>query len=149
MHVLAWTFHPTSERAAELDLEFVDLDELLARSDAISIHVKLTDESRDLIGSSELSLMKPGSLLINTARGPIVNREALVEALNNGQIGGAGLDVYNQEPIPADDPLLQCEQVVLTPHNADQTPEGVDMLNGGAVDNVLAFLAGRPENVVN
>ena len=148
MRVIAWTYNPSPERASELGIEFVSLDELLSMSDAVSVHVKLTDDSRDLLGARELALMKPGSILVNTARGPIVDRQALVDALNSGHLGGAGLDVYNKEPIVADDPLLQCEQVVLTPHNADQTPEGVEILNGGAVDNVLAYLDGAPQNVV-
>jgi D-3-phosphoglycerate dehydrogenase len=78
----------------------------------------------------------------------VADTAALVEALNRGHLGGAALDVYDQEPLPADHPLRSCEQVVLTPHNADQTPEGVDLLNEGAVDNVIAFLEGRPRNVV-
>ena len=85
---------------------------------------------------------------INTARGGVVDRDALVESLHSGHLAGAGLDVFTTEPLPADDPLLQCDQVVLTPHNADQTPEGVELLNTGAVDNVLAFLDGSPQNVV-
>jgi D-3-phosphoglycerate dehydrogenase len=92
--------------------------------------------------------MKPGAMLINTARGPVVDSTALVEALNSGRLGGAGIDVFDDEPIPAGHPLLACQQVVLTPHNADQTPEGWDLLNGGVVDNVIAFLEGRPRNRV-
>jgi D-3-phosphoglycerate dehydrogenase len=137
MHVIAWTFHPSAERAAELGIEFVELDELLRRSDAVSIHVKLTSDSRGLIGRRELLLMRRGCLLVNTARAAIVDTAALVESLQSGQLGGAGLDVF-----------LRCPNVVLTPHNADQTPEGFDFLNGGAVDNVIAFLEGRSQNVV-
>ena len=92
--------------------------------------------------------MKPNTLLVNVARGPIVDTNALVDALNSGHLGGAAIDVFDQEPIPADHPLLGCEQVVLTPHCADMTPEGVDFLNEGAVDNVIAFLQGHPRNVV-
>ena len=92
--------------------------------------------------------MKPNTLLVNVARGPIVDTNALVDALNSGHLGGAAIDVFDQEPIPADHPLLGCEQVVLTPHCADMTPEGVDLLNEGAVDNVIAFLQGQPRNVV-
>jgi phosphoglycerate dehydrogenase-like enzyme len=149
MHVLAWTFRPSPQRAAELGVTFTELDELLSRSDVVSLHVKLTAESRHLIGRRELALMKSTALLINTARGDVVDTEALVEALHNGRIGGAGLDVYDVEPLPAGHRLLTCEQVVLTPHAADQTPEGMDFLNQGAVDNVLAFLRGQPQNVVN
>jgi D-3-phosphoglycerate dehydrogenase len=92
--------------------------------------------------------MKPGANPVNTARGPIVDTDALVDTLRAGRLGGAALDVFDTEPLPAGHPLLTCEQVVLTPHNADQTPEGMDLLNAGVVDNVIAFLEGRPQNVV-
>ena len=115
----------------------------------MSIHVKLTDQTRGLIGARELARMRPGALLVNTARGPVVDAAALKAALDSGHLGGAGLDVFAEEPLPAADPLLACEQVVLTPHCADTTPEGVDLLNGGAVDNILAFLRGEPRNVVS
>ena len=92
--------------------------------------------------------MKKGALLLNGARGAVVDTAALVEALDSGHLGGAGIDVYEEEPVPADNPLLACEQVVLTPHCADMTPEGVDLLNIGAVENVIAYLEGRPQNRV-
>ena len=148
MDVVAWTFHPEPARAAELGVRYVPLDELLRTSDVVSLHVRLTPESRGLIGERELGLMKPGAILVNTARGPVVDTEALVAALHAGRLGGAGLDVFDTEPLPAGHPLLACEQIVLTPHNADQTPEGMDILNAGVVDNVIAFLEGRPQNVV-
>ena len=148
MDVIAWTYHPSPERAEELGVEFVSLDELLRTSDVVSIHAKLTGDSRGLIGKSQFELMKPNTLLVNVARGPIVDTNALVDALNSGHLGGAAIDVFDQEPIPPDHPLLGCEQVVLTPHCADMTPEGVDLLNEGAVDNVIAFLQGQPRNVV-
>ena len=148
MKVVAWTFNPSVERAAQLGATFLPLDDLLRTSDAISIHVKLTDKTRGLFGSRELGLMKNGAILVNTARGAIIDSAALVSALKSGRLGGAGIDVFEVEPIAKDHPLLTCEQVVLTPHNADQTPEGTDLLNGGVVDNVIAFLEGRPQNRV-
>lgn len=148
MNVIAWTFNPSSERAAQLGVEYVELDQLLQTADVVSLHVKLTDDSREMIGKQELELMKPNALLINVARGDIVDTDALVGALNSGHLGGAGIDVFDEEPPPADHPLLACEQVVLSPHCADMTPEGVDLLNEGVVDNVIAFLEGRPQNVV-
>ncbi|MDE0041437.1 MAG: hydroxyacid dehydrogenase [Candidatus Poribacteria bacterium] len=148
MNVIAWTYHPSPERAEKLGVQFVNLDELLRTADVISIHAKLTDDSRGLIGKSQFDLMKPNTLLVNVARGPIVDTDALVDALNSGHLGGAAIDVFDQEPVPPDHPLLGCEQVVLTPHCADMTPEGVDLLNEGAVDNVIAFLQGQPRNVV-
>jgi D-3-phosphoglycerate dehydrogenase len=148
MNVIAWSFNPSEQRSHELGIPFVALDDLLRTSDAVSVHVKLTEQSRGLIGDRELSLMKPGAMLINTARGAVVDTGALVKVLESGKLGGAGIDCYEAEPIPADHPLLACEQVVLTPHNADQCPEGTEILNGGAVDNVIAFLEGKPQNRV-
>jgi phosphoglycerate dehydrogenase-like enzyme len=148
MQVIAWTFHPTEERALSLGLRFVALDELLQVSDVVSLHVRLSEQSRGMIGARELELMKPGALLINVSRGGLVDMPALVSALESGRLGGAGLDVFDLEPLPPDHPILRCEQVVLTPHCADQTPEGVDFLNAGAVENVVAYLRGEPQNVV-
>ncbi len=148
MNVVAWSYHPSAEKAEKLDFRYVEFDDLLAQSDVVSVHVKLTDDSHHLIGEREISRMKPGGLLVNTARGPIVDTKALVAALTSGHLAGAALDVFETEPLSPDDPLLACEQVVLTPHSADQTPEGMDLLNEGCVDNVIAFLEGRPQNVV-
>ena len=148
MNVIAWTFNPSPERAAQLGVRYVELDELLQTSDVVSLHVKLTDDSREMIGKRELELMKSNALLINVARGDIVNTNALIDVLNSGHLGGAAIDVYDEEPPPADHPLLACEQVILSPHCADMTPEGVNLLNEGIVDNVIAFLEGKPQNVV-
>ena len=148
MNVIAWTYHPSAERAKQLGIQFVSFEDLLRMSDVVSLHVKLTDDSLHLIGERELALMKPNALLINVARGQIVNTDALARALNSGNLGAAAIDVYDQEPPPADHPLLTCEQIILTPHCADMTPEGVDLLNEGAVDNIIAFLEGNPKNVV-
>jgi D-3-phosphoglycerate dehydrogenase len=148
MNVLAWTFNPSAERAAAIGVQYVPLDELLQTADVVSVHVRLSPQSRGLLGPREIGLMKRGAILVNTARGAMVDTAALVDALDRGHLTGAGLDVFDQEPPPADHPLLRCEHVVLTPHNADQTPEGMDMLNAGVVDNVIAFLEGRPRNVV-
>ena len=148
MNVIAWTFNPSPDRATELGVRYVERDELLKTADVVSIHVKLTDDSRHLIGKAEFEQMKQNALLINCARGEVVDTDALVEALNSGHLGGAGIDVYDEEPPSANHPLLNCEHVVLTPHCADMTPEGVELLNEGAVDNVIAFLEGHPKNVV-
>jgi len=148
MNVLAWTYNPSQERAEELGVTFLELDELLKSADFVSLHVKLTEDSQGLIGKRELGLMKPGAILLNGARGAVVDTGALVESLNSGHLGGVGIDVYDQEPVPPDYPLLSCEQVVLTPHCADMTPEGVDLLNSGAVENVIAYLEGKPQNRV-
>ena len=148
MDVIAWTYNPSETRAEALGVRFVSLDELLQTSDVVSLHVRLTEESHHLIAAPELSLMKHGALLINVARGGVIHTEALSDALNSGHLGGAAIDVYDEEPLPANHPLLECEQVILTPHCADMTPEGVELLNEGAVDNIIAFLEGTPQNVV-
>lgn len=148
MEMQAWTPHPTPERSRELGVPYVAFEELLRTSDVVSLHVKLTQQSRGLIGRRELALMKRGAILVNTARGAIVDSDALVDALNSGHLGGAGLDVFDVEPLPPDHPILACQQVVLTPHVADLNDEGVEFLNSGVVDNVIAFLEGRPINRV-
>ena len=149
MNVIAWTFNPSDERAARLGVEFVEFSDLLARSDVISIHIQQTPESYHMIGEPELAMMKAGALLVNVARGPIVDEVALVNALNSGHLGGAALDVFEEEPLPENHPLLDCEHAILTPHIADMTPEGLDLLNQGVVENTLAFLNGTPQNIVN
>ena len=148
MNVIAWTYNPSEKRAKQLGIKYVTLEDLLRMSDVVSLHVKLTEDSYHLIGDNELAMMKPNALLINVARGQVLDTDALVRALNKGKIAGAAVDVYDQEPPPKDHPLLACEQVVLTPHCADMTPEGVDLLNEGAVDNIIAYLEGNPQNVV-
>ncbi len=149
MRVIAWTYNPSPERAKALGVEFVELDDLLRESDVVSIQVRLSDDSREMLGGREFGLMKPGAIFVNGGRGELVNTDALVDALNSGHLAGAGLDVFDQEPLPPDHPILSCEQVVLTPHIADQTPEGVESLNEGCVTNVIAFLEGSPQNVAN
>ncbi len=149
MKVIAYTFNPSEERAQKLGVQFVEFETLLQQSDVVSIHVKLTPESKHLIGHREIGLMKPDAILVNVARGPIVDEDALVAALNAGHLAGAAIDVFEQEPLPEGSPITRCEQVVLTPHIADMTPEGLDLLNQGVVENTLAFLGGEPQNVVN
>jgi D-3-phosphoglycerate dehydrogenase len=148
MNVVAWSYHPSPAKAEQFGFQYVDFETLLGQSDAVSVHVKLTEQSRQLIGEREFALMKPGSLFVNTARGDVVHAGALVRALESGHLAGAGLDVFDTEPLPPDHPLLRCPQVALTPHAADQTAEGMDLLNGGCVENVLAFLDGQPIHVV-
>ena len=131
MEVIAWTFHPSSDRGAKLGVTYVELDDLLRRCDVLSLNVRLSEDSRGMIGERELALMKPGALLVNGGRGALVDKAALIAALESGHLAGAALDVYDVEPLPPDDPILSCHQVVLTPHVADQTPEGVELLNEG------------------
>ncbi|HEU0169571.1 MAG TPA: D-2-hydroxyacid dehydrogenase family protein [Chloroflexota bacterium] len=116
MRLLAWSPSLTDERAKGIGAERRDLDDLLRQSDVVSIHVPLSPQSRNLIGARELGLMRPTSYLINTSRGPIVTETALIETLKAGRIAGAGLDVFDQEPLPRDHPLRSLPNVVLTPH---------------------------------
>ena len=134
MEVIAWTFNPSPERAKKLGVTFVEWEELLKKSDVLSLHVMLTEKTRGMIGAKELAMMKPGAIVLNGARGPVVDTPALAEAINSGHLLGAGIDVFDQEAgRAAHDPLLAGENVVLTPHCADMTPEGVHLLNSGAV----------------
>ncbi|MDB4614782.1 NAD(P)-binding domain-containing protein [bacterium] len=148
MHVIAWTFNPTQQKADEFGFQYCELDELLKKSDVVSVNVKLTDDSREMIGAAQFAMMKPGSIFINTARAAVVDTDAMVDSLNSGHLMGAGVDVYDAEPTTGDSPLLQCDQVVLTPHAADQVSEAIDALNLGAVENVVNHFAGRPSNNV-
>ena len=149
MNVIAWTYNPSEKRAEELGVTFKSMDEVLSESDVISVHVKLTEDSRHMIGADQFAKMKPNSIFLNGARGAVVDTDALVSALNSGHLMGAGIDVFDEEPTPPNHPLFACEHAILTPHCADMTPEGVDLLNGGAVDNVIAYLDGHPQNRVS
>jgi len=143
MNVIAWTYHPSAERERELGIRFVPLDELLRESDVVSLHLRLTEDSKDLIGWKEFSLMKPTTILINTARADLVDVDALTRALSGGIIAAAGLDVFHKEPPDPDDPLLELENVVLTPHSSGQTPEVLDKGLAMAVENVKKFIEKR------
>ena len=148
MKVIAWTLHPSPERAKEYGVEFVTLEKLMHESDVISIHVPGLTQTDKLIGKRELVLMKPGAILINTARGSVVDELALVEVLKNGMIAGAGLDVFANEPLPLDHPLRSIETVVLSPHTAAMVPEVTLAGLAMAADNVANFLQGHPTNIV-
>jgi glyoxylate reductase len=121
----------------------VSLDELLAEADFVSLHAPLNDETRGLIGEAELRRMKPTAVLVNTARGEIVDTEALVRALREGWIAGAGLDVTDPEPLPADHPLLATPRAVVTPHIGSASRRTRELMAGMAVDNLLAALRGE------
>ncbi len=138
------------EKAAALGVELTSLDDLLRRADYVSLHCPLTDETRHLIGPDQLALMKPSAFLINVARGPVVDQTALTAALANGTIQGAALDVLEQEPPAADEPLLRLENVILTPHVASWTNEAILQLRRETARNVALALKGlAPRSVVN
>jgi phosphoglycerate dehydrogenase-like enzyme len=149
MRVLATGFTLTPERALAHGVRMAALEDLLARSDVVSIHLRLSERSHKLIGRRELRLMKPTAYLINTARGPIVDETALIDALRHHRIAGAGLDVFEQEPIEPSHPLLQLDNVVCTPHLGFVTQETYEQMLGGAVENILNYLDGNPTNVRN
>jgi D-3-phosphoglycerate dehydrogenase len=128
MRVIAWNRSPKKHPK----IEFVELDELLSESDVISIHLLLNDETRGLVSRACIEAMKPGVILVNTARAAIVDEEAMIEALNSGQIRHAGLDVFNTEPLPATHPLTKLQNVTLSAHSAFRTPEASENLIGAA-----------------
>lgn len=148
--MLAFDPYATREQAAELSVELVDLPTVFKESDFIAINCPLNDETEGLVNAGLLSLMKPAAYLVNTARGPIVNQDDLTTALQAGQIAGAGLDVFEEEPLPTDHPLAQMDNVILAPHAMAWTD---DMYRGngvGACENVLAVLRGEaPKHTVN
>jgi phosphoglycerate dehydrogenase-like enzyme len=148
MRLVAWSEHLTAERAAECGAELATKDELLRTADVVTIHLVLGDRTRGLIGSRELALMKPTAFLVNTSRGPIVDEAALLAALETGAIAGAGLDVYDREPLPADHPLRRAPNTVLTPHLGYVTEETYRVFYEQTVEDIEAFLAGTPVRVL-
>ena len=145
MKVAAWSQNITPERAQAAGVEYAaTLEELLARSDIVSIHIPLTPKSRDLIGAKQLALMKRSALLINTSRGPIVEEAALLAALHEKKIAGGGFDVYDTEPLPLDHPLRKLDNVVLTPHLGYVSQQNYRAYFGGVVDDIRGFLDGKP-----
>ncbi len=148
MSVLAWSQNLTAERAQAAGAELVSKQDLLSRSDAVSIHVVLSPRSRGLIGAADLARMKPGAILVNTSRGPIVDEAALIEAVQAGRIIAA-LDVYDREPLPAGHPLRRAGNTVLTPHLGYGVRETWESFYPQSVENALAFLDGKPVRVVN
>jgi phosphoglycerate dehydrogenase-like enzyme len=149
MDVIAWSQNLTEERAREAGARLVSREELFAQSDFLSIHVVLSDRSRGLVGASDLARMKPTAYLVNTSRGPIVQENALLDALRNRRIAGAGLDVYDVEPLPKDHPLLALDNVLLTPHLGFVTRDAYARFYGDTVENVAMFLTGEPIRVLN
>jgi phosphoglycerate dehydrogenase-like enzyme len=149
MQVIAWSQNLTREAAAEVGVLRVEKEELFTQSDIVSLHLVLGDRTRGIVGARELSLMKPTALLINTARGPLIDENALLEALRKRSIGGAALDVFWQEPLSPDHPLLLLDNVVLTPHLGYVVEESYRAFYAGLVETVTAFLAGAPIRVSN
>jgi phosphoglycerate dehydrogenase-like enzyme len=149
MRVLAWSEHLTPERAAEQGAELVDRAELFRRSDIVSVHLKLSERTRGLVGAAELDLLGPDGRLVNTSRGPIVDEAALLAALHGGTIAGAALDVFDVEPLPADHPLRSAPRTVLTPHVGYVSRQAYAAMYGQCVEDVLAWLDGAPVRVLS
>ena len=149
MKVAAWSQNITPERAQAAGVEYAaTLEELLAKSDIVSIHIPLTPKSRGLIGAKQLAVMKPSALIINTSRGPIVEEAALLAALHEKKIAGGGFDVYDIEPLPLDHPLRKLDNVVLTPHLGYVSQQNYRAYFAGVVDDIRGFLDGKPVRVL-
>jgi D-3-phosphoglycerate dehydrogenase len=149
MKVVAWSQNITPERAAAVGVEYAaSKEDLLRQSDIVSIHIPLTPKSRGLIGAKELGLMKPSGFLVNTSRGPIVEEAALLAVLREGKIAGAGLDVYDIEPLPLAHPLRKLDNVVLTPHLGYASQQNYRAYFAGVVDDIRGFLDGKPVRVI-
>jgi len=149
MRVLGWSANLDPGHARELGVEPVPLDDLLTRSDVVTVHLKLSERTRGLLGARELDLVGPEGYLVNTSRGPIVDEAALVEALRTGRIAGAGLDVFDVEPLPVDHPLRTVPRAVLTPHIGYVATDAYRTFYADAVEDVTAWLAGEPVRVLS
>ena len=149
MTLIAWSQNLTEERAAECGATRVEKDVLFSEADIITIHLLLSDRTRGVVGRRELGLMKPTAYLVNTSRGPIVDEAALVETLESRAIAGAGIDVYDVEPLPRDHPLRGLDNTVLTGHTAYVMRETYTLAYGEAVEDILAWLKGEPLRVLN
>jgi len=149
MPVIAWSQNLTAERSAAVGAELVTKEELFTRADVVSIHLVLGDRTRRLVGEPELRAMKPTAFLINTSRGPIVDEAALLRALQEGWIAGAGLDVFDTEPLPVDHPLRSAPRTVLTPHLGYVTDDCYRVFYRDISEDIAAFAAGSPVRVLN
>ena len=148
MDVVAWSANLTAEAARAEGATRLEQDELLATADVVTIHLRLGDRTRGLIGAAELAAMKPSAVLVNTSRGPIVDEAALMEALRNGTIRAAALDVYDEEPLPADSPLRTVPNLVLSPHTGYVSEASLRRFYEETVEAIRAWQAGRPIRVL-
>jgi phosphoglycerate dehydrogenase-like enzyme len=149
MQVLSWSRNNDPQRAEAAGAQAVDLDVLLARSEVISLHLRLGPDTAGLIGAEQFAMMKPGAILINTARAGLVDEKALISALSTGRLGGAGLDVFEATPLPRDHPFLSMDSIVLTPVTAWNTTEASSRMIGATIDNAVGFFSATPLNIVN
>jgi phosphoglycerate dehydrogenase-like enzyme len=149
MKVIAWSQNLTSDKCREAGVEYATKEDLFRQADFVTIHLQLSERSRGLIGVKDLSLMKPTSFLINTSRGPIVDQEALLAVLRERRIAGAGLDVFDVEPLPLDHPFRHLDNAVITPHLGYVTAENSRLYFRDTVDDIRAFLEGKPVRVIS
>jgi phosphoglycerate dehydrogenase-like enzyme len=148
MKVIAWSQNLKPEKCKEAGVEYVSKEDLFRQADFITIHVILSQRSRGLVGAKEIALMKPTAYLINTSRGPIIDEAAMLAALRDKKIGGAGLDVFDVEPLPVDHPLRKMDNVVLTPHLGYVATQNYRAYFAGVVDDIRAFIDGKPVRVM-
>ena len=148
MKVVAWSQNLTEERAAEVGVTRVDKATLLSSADVVTLHLILSDRSRGIIGAADLAQMKRTAFIVNTSRGPLIDQDALIAALKAGTIAGAGIDVYDTEPLPKDHPILSAPNTMLTPHLGYVTQQNYAAYFNGAVEAIEAFNAGAPIRVI-
>jgi len=148
MKVIAWSQNLTPEKCAEVGVTYVGKDDLFRQADFITIHIVLSARSRGLVGAREIALMKPSAFLINTSRGPIVDEAAMIAALREKKIAGAGLDVFDIEPLPLDHPLRKMDNVVITPHLGYVSEQNYRHYFAGVVEDIRGFLDGKPLRVL-
>jgi len=149
MKVIAWSQNLTAERATECGAALVDKDTLFRDSDIVSVHVRLSDRTRGLVGARELGLMKATAYLVNISRGPIVDEASLIDALRTQSIAGAAIDTFDIEPLPPNHPILELSNTVLTPHLGYVTEDGYRVRYGGVAEDIQAFASGEPIRVLN
>jgi phosphoglycerate dehydrogenase-like enzyme len=148
MQLIAWSNNLTAERTKEFGATLVDKPTLFRDADIVTIHMVLGPRSRSLVGAADLALMKPTAYLVNTSRGPIVDEAALIATLKAGKIAGAGIDVYDREPLPAEHPLRSLQNTVLTPHLGYVTGDTYELFYPQSVEAIRAYLAGKPVRVI-
>lgn len=149
MDVIAWSENLTPEAAAEAGVQAVARDELFERADVLTIHTRLSDRTRGLVGARELGLMKRTAVLVNTSRGPIVDEDVLLKALRKGTIAGAALDVYAKEPLPKDHPIREAPRTLLSPHLGYVSTGTYEVFYRDAVEDIAAWMRGEPVRVLN
>jgi phosphoglycerate dehydrogenase-like enzyme len=148
MKVIAWSQNLTPERCKEVGAEYVAKDDLFRNADVVTVHLQLSDRTRGLVTAKELDLMKKTAYVVNTSRGPIIEEKALLDALNKKQIAGAGLDVFDVEPLPLDHPYRMMDNVVITPHLGYVSQQNYDKYYPDIVENIRGFLDGKPNRVI-